>query len=806
MIQSKQWQRCKSIKNSLPGRTQPVHNQVRRLSNTAPQLRAEEDRPWRRRFKKPRAWSLLSNPWSKSPADDLRYLERFFSPRVKLDSAHTPLVVLLVTPSRLELLNDENTFIPRLLALLFANPKAARWFDVLVTVVDKIPCPTESKVLLGYTNFQGCEGISVLIGKSEELAPDLDLARDRAGERETTAIRQPGVLSFLFKSSAAGLSYTEKKRTGVASFDLTVPVANTIFHNGQTSTLYAGRWISSDSAPGFSCVRKVSLPQQTLHVGLLFPEAPYFPQFNLNPNLTPIGSPRIIAAAMGNIIRQVYAGSGSNLEAAVPASEELEEAVSRHLKTEKDPTQKLEIWALVTPRGCSVTRPRAQPDFPNMISTLILNGSRLHKVWSGGGGWGIKKGLLALDPDSDYNCPEHEMQMGFGEDPIEDLAGAQLYRDVVKPGDIVSFFTPTPLEYPPASPRKPQDNLGSRTIRASHSAVFGALPSSTDAVPNSTSASGQTPLPFDHLLIRNHFGILSEHGMSINIHHHCFDDSGKFGAENPEVVVRTKLDAPYMLFSAEAPDTRPFLGKKKLDFRESVVEPPADTKDEGDRARGTLALMSDLARSLDPPQRDFTLNRPVRDRFLNLVKMMFTEKMFTLSTGRWIYNKTIPTNHLAQPLARSQPVKDEMIPIKYPLIRNLPFPPPPPDRVSHLELKTYSLSTGQWTRNLIRPMRGLAQSSALSQPVNDEMIPIKIPLFRNFPLTHPPPDPVSHFEEKMYTLSTGQWTYNQITPINHLAQSLARSQPVKDEMIPIKYPLITNLPVTHPPWDLVPRL
>lgn len=687
MIQSKQWQRCKRIKSSLPPRTQRVHNQIRWLSNTAVRLKAQENGgrsyPW-----SPRAWSLLSDPLSSvrwpsqlydfnrltvaKPAHDLLYLERFFTPRVVLDSTHIPLVVLLVTPSRFDLLKDENTFIPRLLALLFSNPKAARGFHVLVTVVDKIPLPTESKRLIGYQHFQGCEGISLLIGKSEEIAPDLELAQDRVGERETTTIQQPGVLSFLFKPSAAMLSHATENKSGFTLFELKVPVANTIFHNGQTSTLYAGRWISSDSATGFSCVRKVSLSQQTLHVGRLFPHASY-PQFHLYPNLIPIGPPRIIAAAMGNIIRQVYAGSGSNPEVAVPASKELEEAVSQHLKTGKDPTRKLDIWALVTPRECSVTTLQAQTKFPNMISNFILNGSRLHKVMSGGGGWGIKKGLLALDPDSDYNCPEHEMQMGFGEDPIEDLAGSQIYRDVVKPGDIVSFFTPRRLEFPPGNPRKLQDDWDSVSVRGGHSTVFGTLPSSMDAMPNSPLASGQTGLPFDHLLIQNHFGILSEHGMSINIHNDCFDDSGKFGAENPRVVVRTKLDAPYIRFSAEVPDTRPFPGYKKLDFRESIVEPPAYTKDEEDVARGILALMSDLARSLDTSQLVIRPHSTPTQLPPDCVSH-FKEEPYSFSTGQCTRNR-----------------------MKSPLIRNLPIIDPLYDPLPHLNVrKQYSFLTGRW--------------------------------------------------------------------------------------------------------------
>lgn len=537
--------------------------------------------------------------------------------------------MLLVTPSRLELLNDEINFIPKLFPLLFSNPDQGR-LDVLVAVVDKIPYLTKRYLPVEdeeYQNSNGCEGISVLIGRSKEVAPDLWHARDWVGERESDLVgaRPPTVnnlnnmdhaaLSFLFRPSAATMaSIAANNLEGpFASYDLKLPVSNTLFQNGQTSTLYAECWKPSQSATGYSRVRRALLPAQTLHLGGFVDDKPSYGKFDLNTKLKPIVPPRIIAAAMGNIIRQIYSGSFSNPEETAPASKELEEAVSQYIKNSQDPIQKVDIWALVTPRKYRVSEPRLGPN----LRQSIENGSRLHKVLSGGGGWGMKEGLLALDPDGDYDCPEHEMQMGSGEDQIRDLAGAQVCRDIVKPGDLVSFFVPTPLIDRPSNLNEPRESWDSWKAMAPSAANFGTLPSTMDAMPNSSSASGQPSMLFNHLLALGHFGMLSEHGMSIKIHNHSFDDSGNCGAEKLGVVVQTKLDAPYALFST-VPSPGPTTFLERLSLQEGTLDPSSSTKDELDTSTGMFGTMSDLAQSLGlvdtataPPENPFRFRKHV---------------------------------------------------------------------------------------------------------------------------------------------------------------------------------------------------
>lgn len=620
IVLSKQWQLCTTVKPWQLHRTQGVYNQIRRLSSSAAQ-RLEEKKEARGEQRSedrltPLSCSLLSNPFSKrvgftsqlhddsclissKPADDLVFLERAFSNKikVKVKTPDPPLVVLLVTPSRLELLDDESAFIPKLLALLFSNPKKSPELDILVAVIDKIPYPRHKLggTIGEFPNHNGYEGISVLIGESERVAPDLWDARDRVGERETMTTQQPSTLSFLLEPSAAEMTNIAAKtlKWNAFSYELQLPMANTLFQNGQRSTLYAERWKTSESDTGFSRVRKVFLSQQTLHLGSIFPNI--HKEFKLDTMLTPIVPPRIIAAAMGNIIRQVSTDPGSDPHTTVPASKELEEAVSQYIEanhnaaprdfrrslsggsssqatysslpdeeaipvspsndqeamspyreTIQDPHHQMNIWALVTPEECRESAPWERSG----LQKWIENGSRLHRVLSGGGGWGIKEGLLALDPDCDYNCPANEIPMDLGENPISDLAGAPVCRDIFKPGDLVAFFASTSHADPGRSLEKRAESLHSWNVRAWFATVFGTVPSRMDAMPDSDVDSRQARLPFGHVLVWNHFGMLSEQGMSITIRNHGFDTGQNASAETSTVVVQTKLDAPYTCFSA----------------------------------------------------------------------------------------------------------------------------------------------------------------------------------------------------------------------------------------------------------------
>ena len=491
--------------------------------------------------------------------------------------------MLLVTPSRLELLDDGNPFIPRLFPRIFGDLTLARNLDILVAVVDKIPCPIMSRDVLERmsSDTDGFEGVSVMVGLQQEIAPDLWAPRNL--KRTTT--QQPGALSFVFNSRASTVPADGYRN----SYDLTLPVANTLFHNAQISTLYAERWVTSSAdANGIVRLKRALLPQQTLYIdGSLSGDGSYN-RLRLSLRLIPIVPPRTIAAAMGNIIRQVYKGLGSNPEATVPASKELEEAI---ISRKIDSSLGHSIWALVTPRDCEVQEPSVWPS----VRRSIKSGSRLHKVLSGGGAWSIKGSLLALDPDCDYNYPDHDMGTSSG-DRTKDLARAQFCRDIVNPGDRVSFFTSTSTPNQPHVSLKTQENQDSWIVRGSAEVFLGTLP-------NSNSALIKSSTPFDHLFIGPHFGMLSERGMSVKIHSHAPSDLWRYGAKKLRLVTQSKLDAPCTAFSARRSSDGPeYCRVEQLHLRNGIVEPSPYIRDESntkdDESALAIARMSDLAQSL----------------------------------------------------------------------------------------------------------------------------------------------------------------------------------------------------------------
>lgn len=444
-------------------------------------------------------------------------------------------------------MGDDSTFIPSLFHRVFENAEIADGvrvdgIDVLVAVIDKVPYPNRGQPrkgkISGFSKEAGFEGISVFTLESKTAAPDLWSDRDQTQAQETMTIQQRCTLSFLVRTSPKNNSERATQWPGRpwTSHMFQLPVANTLFHNGKISTLFAERWVfgacktMGETNPVIRAIRtkKVLLPQQLLHL-------PYSsPRFRLETSLIPITSTKLVATATGNIIRQLHHGPNIDPKEAVPASRELEEVISQKIESDITLPQKLDIWALVTPRENIISWPRV---WPEQLQTFVESGSRIHKVLSGGGGWGPKEGLLALDPDSEY-----------GYKPSEDFGEKTFFPKTVKVGDAVTFFTIFPRS-PPEACNGPLKAGPLRQLEAStHSFCVGSLPSRIDDPVNSKLGSNESKLPHEYLFIKGHFGMLSEHGMSVRIESQYPDASEYCGAEPCGTVVQTKLDTPYTLY------------------------------------------------------------------------------------------------------------------------------------------------------------------------------------------------------------------------------------------------------------------
>ena len=140
--------------------------------------------------------------------------------------------------------------------------------------------------------------------------------------------------------------------------------------------------------------------------------------------LQPLTPPRKIAEGLGNILKSVEQPG-----ACQGASLELESAVAKYLDTlaPEDVPSRVGVYARLTTQ---------EPAAAGVSELLLYPGARLHRVMSGGGGWGSKMGLLSLDPQYDQDVARFESEFSARFDGKE---GGES-EGIVKKGHWIQFF------------------------------------------------------------------------------------------------------------------------------------------------------------------------------------------------------------------------------------------------------------------------------------------------------------------------------------------------------------------------------
>ena len=216
--------------------------------------------------------------------------------------------------------------------------------------------------------------------------------------------------------------------------------SNTLFINGSQVTMFQDSWaISQSEGPKW---RRTG-PRALLKTLEFFvpADAPVF-----SAPIEPLTGRREILSSMGNVIRQLKSANDGE---PLPASAELEEKVPQYLARKRDTDGTLLVFALVTEAGITETPGLdviLQPSEANVIEAdmsslrrALLAGAHLHRVTSGGGGWGKKQGLLSLDPAFDFAKHDDTGSLDAmlqGENPGDGVRSL----NAVKPGDFVQFF------------------------------------------------------------------------------------------------------------------------------------------------------------------------------------------------------------------------------------------------------------------------------------------------------------------------------------------------------------------------------
>ncbi|KAK5703335.1 hypothetical protein LTR17_022201 [Elasticomyces elasticus] len=422
--------------------------------------------------------------------------------------------------------------------------------DVVIAVVDRLPSDND--------RAYGEEGLAYIFRRN---APPLTVASQTPLNKDT---QKPGSIGFQ-------LTAVPKR-----PFDymIQLPLAQTVFSTGKTSTLVHTHY-NYDRAEGhvmdkhqYLEAQMVSLPLQAEH-GAVAVEVPLIP-------LTPL---RIIRSSMGNIVRTLSSRIGleesrdyPEQSEPQPASKELEASVTSYFKALAMSPEAVNVWALILPNPNKSYAPMRQEGFAvralrhlkpedlpatwtsqeaqalkglnSAVVRLLRNGARMHRVLSGGGGWGKKAGLLSLDPDSVYSSRELRADAGwefdFDDESVDAVEKQQkkALGEIVNEGESIMFFI---------APRDTDRFAESRAKawsfieRADMAALFGAVPSTIDTAPEQSAdeADARAEPRIQHR--PNFFGALSEGGLALSM----IKDLDLHTADQIPDSTQTKFDVPF---------------------------------------------------------------------------------------------------------------------------------------------------------------------------------------------------------------------------------------------------------------------
>jgi hypothetical protein len=476
------------------------------------------------------------------------------------DAAKNPFCVFLVTPSFAPWLLRDSAFIANAVKRVYSRDPAITGVRTLCAVVDKLPAGRAIPAQVVLEDFLeqrtknapsgqvGYEGIAYAAFPASASVPST-----------STPSPEKGAIDFtLSGQTAEGTLYSDVWR---------LPLANTVFQTGTTSTMSLSTWRFD---PGKRALQLEKTADATHH-GIEMPVSSADAGQRLSAlsvPLVPLTYPRGVEGCMGNIIRRFIGPEG----ASVSASQELEKVVPQFFKARGEPVQPTTVWALVVPKSkMSIMRRRLRTQLLRrvtkkekdtnvddvvwerlwkgelvastaLVSRALAEGARLHRVLSGGGGWGKKAGLLSLDP-----VPVSEEIPIRMEDATSGFEGpgdfSSVLTPVVQDGDAIQFFiSPAP---PAQETAHGLESLKALPKERSWGWELGTVPSTVDSIPGDSWQHAESGSPY-LAVFRHSFGALAEGGMTLT-QQRCDAPGGQLSVSS-----KTTIDVPYSrLWSVE---------------------------------------------------------------------------------------------------------------------------------------------------------------------------------------------------------------------------------------------------------------
>lgn len=463
-------------------------------------------------------------------------------------------IVILTTPSFATWL-ENSKFVPNVIQAIFPTRPDVAEVETILAVVDGLSPPNLTD--LDTEKLKPAEGfsVSVVLGNSQTGLDERLYTPDAAAAAAASNPTESASITIRIHDAVA----SENKRRTQRAIDVTVPLANTLFHNGRASTLLAARWHRPDPTLPFARTAATALHAWSAPkacIGKLHDAATRVP-------LTPVTAPRRIAAGLGNIVRQVAGADG----APAPASAELEEAVVAYLAARALPLQTVAVWALVFPHDLYARNfGNWATDYPGRIWNALRHGATLHRVRkspplfppnprahpqanenptvSGGGGWGIKAGLLALDPATTLStATDARHDFSAAPAPLSDPAAAQAHAlgAVAAPGSHIQFLI---AHEPLGAPSHHRAQQQSQLQPHAPSILLGCVPSTVDDLPAPPPEDDGGAVPRAEMHVAHgRISALSEAGLYLRV---------RDKAVKPATVAFTRVDVPGAVIWAEA--------------------------------------------------------------------------------------------------------------------------------------------------------------------------------------------------------------------------------------------------------------
>ncbi|KAF2789486.1 hypothetical protein K505DRAFT_328217 [Melanomma pulvis-pyrius CBS 109.77] len=483
--------------------------------------------------------------------------------------------VFFLTPAFATWLLDDRTFVHKALSQLYQEfIKTTRSPDVeihaLCAVVDKLPTP---QYIENFSQIKHVGAIKDTALRRTRAPPTWDVGHE--GMAYTTLRFSDSVQSPQPAADAGGsisfLTSEGSEKEGFYGNTLRLPLANTVFQTGSPTTMTHSTWKRVKETRELTLESKENLTHHGIR--LYRQKSTSASASAIAIPLVPLCFPRIVEASMGNILRQI---SKPGQTEPMPASQELESLVPQYHKSRGEPPQAISVWALLIPKetlrfvlretrrilkgthgknGIDDSSPTSDvwealwKNNPTIWSELVplalTKGARLHRVLSGGGGWGKKAGLLSLDPAVTSTESESSTSQKFSDrlDGPGDLSSA--LHPVAHPGDSIQFFV---------SPKAPSGYAGDSnaitgklkeltSLPAPWRWELGTIPSTIDSI-QASSWQHDASESKDMFVFRNSFGALAEGGMYLKRQFHLEM------RDSLSVVGGTKVDVPFSRFSS----------------------------------------------------------------------------------------------------------------------------------------------------------------------------------------------------------------------------------------------------------------